>query len=114
MSTAGNGASTDGPRKELSPEALARKIEKVRLSRLRLKEKKRAQREGDGSAAPQQKKAAPNESNIERSEKRSGDSQSRNGTQAIKTETIKTETMKTALGIKPAAAPGDRLLIVCD
>lgn len=102
MSSAVSGASTDGYRKELSPEALAKKIEKSRLSKLRLKEKKRAQREGDGSAPPQQKKAAPNESSNGRTEQKSADSQIRNSTQ----------TMKTVLGIKPASAPGDRLLQV--
>lgn len=104
MSSAVNGASANEPRKELSPEALARKIERSRLNRLRLKEKKRAQREGDGSAAPQQKKAAPNESNSERSEKGSADTPIQNGTQ----------TMKTLLGIKPASAPGDRLPLLCE
>lgn len=99
MSSAAGGTSTDVPRKELSPEALARKIEKNRLNRLRLKEKKRAEREGDGSTAPQQKKTAPNESSSQRIEQKAAGNHSGNGSAVT----------KSILGGKLASAVGDRL-----
>ena len=102
MSSAASGASTDAPRKELSPEALARKIEKNRLNRLRLKEKKRAEREGDGSTAPQQKKTAPNESSSQRIDEKAVGNHSGNGS----------DITKSIIGGKLASALGDRLLRV--
>ena len=86
-----NNRSEDAPEKKLSPEALARKIEKRRISRLRIKEKKRDEREVGGANQGAEEKPIVNE----------GKSASR----SVSLVASNSETVKNILGIKTAGGP---------
>lgn len=83
-----NNRSEDAPERKLSPEALAKKLEKRRLSRLRIKEKKRDEREGGG--------ADPG------ADERLKGSEGKGAGRSVSVVATNSETVKNILGIKTA------------
>ena len=83
-----NNRSEDAPEKKLSPEALARKNEKRRLSRLRIKEKKRDERAVGGADPGIEEKPKINEG--------------KGAGRSVSLVNTNSETVKNILGIKTA------------
>ena len=94
-----NNRSEDASERKLSPEALARKNEKRRLSKLRIKEKKRDEREGGG--------ADPG------ADERPKGSEGKAAGRSVSVVATNSETVKNILGIKTAGNKSGPFFAIC-